>query len=121
MLIVSPASNTHECGSVTMSANTMGSSVYLRTPFRAFLLAASNAALISSTLAAFFKLTVKSVRDPVGVGTRRAVPSSLPFIDSITSDVARAAPVEVGTILIAAPRARRRSLCGPSTRFWSPV
>ena len=32
-----------------------------------------------------------------------------------------AAPVEVGTMLIAAARARRRSLCGPSCRFWSWV
>ena len=49
---------------------------------------------------------------PVGIGTRSDVPSSLPFIDSITRRVARAAPVEVGTMLIAAARARRRSLWG---------
>src|SRR5467141_1441754 len=35
--------------------------------------------------------------------------------------MALAAPVEVGTMLIAAARARRRSLCGPSCRFWSWV
>src|ERR687893_1702221 len=35
--------------------------------------------------------------------------------------MAFAAPVEVGTMLIAAARARRRSLCGPSCRFWSWV
>ena len=34
----------------------------------------------------------------------------------MTSPVARAAPVEVGTMLIAAARARRASLWGPSTR-----
>ena len=60
-------------------------------------------------------MALKSVIEPVGTGTRSDVPSSLPFIDSSTSDVARAAPVLVGTMLIAAPRARRRSLCGPST------
>src|SRR4029079_11215901 len=32
-----------------------------------------------------------------------------------------AAPVDVGTMLMAAARARRRSLCGPSTSIWSPV
>jgi glyceraldehyde 3-phosphate dehydrogenase len=31
------------------------------------------------------------------------------------------APVEVGTRFSAAARARRRSLCGPSSRFWSAV
>ena len=41
----------------------------------------------------FLRLAVKSVIDPVGTGTRNDVPSSLPFIDSITSAVARAAPV----------------------------
>src|SRR3954447_119745 len=35
--------------------------------------------------------------------------------------MAFAAPVEVGTMLSAAARARRRSLCGPSCRFWSCV
>ena len=38
------------------------------------------------------------------------MPSSLPFIDSSTRPVARAAPVDVGMMLIAAARARRRSL-----------
>src|SRR3954447_18122001 len=32
--------------------------------------------------------------------------------------MALAAPVEVGTMFSAAARARRRSLCGPSCRFW---
>ena len=36
-------------------------------------------------------------------------------------EVAFAAPVEVGTMFSAAARARRRSLCGPSCRFWSAV
>ena len=85
--------------------------MYLRMPFRAPLAAAErNAALISSTDAAVFRFAVKSVMDPVGTGTRSAVPSSLPFIDAMTRLVARAAPVEVGMMLIAAPRARRRSL-----------
>ena len=69
-----------------------------------------NAALICATDAAVFRLAVKSTIEPVGTGTRNDVPSSLPFIDSSTSAVARAAPVLVGTMLIAAPRARRRSL-----------
>ena len=35
--------------------------------------------------------------------------------------MARAAPVEVGTMLMAPARARRRSLWSPSTSIWSPV
>ena len=35
--------------------------------------------------------------------------------------MARAAPVLVGIIESAPARARRRSLCGASTRFWSAV
>ena len=85
------------------------------------LAALAKAALISSTLASLARMALKSVIEPVGTGTRIDVPSSLPFIDSSTSDVARAAPVLVGTMLIAAARARRRSLCGPSTSCWSPV
>ena len=38
-----------------------------------------------------------------------------------TRPVARAAPVEVGTMFTAAARARRRSEWGPSTSDWSPV
>ena len=35
--------------------------------------------------------------------------------------MARAAPVDAGTMLMAAARARRRSLWGRSSRFWSLV
>mgnify|MGYP003541528474 CR=1 FL=1 len=34
---------------------------------------------------------------------------------------ALAAPVEAGMMFAAAARARRGSLCGPSTKFWSFV
>ncbi len=83
--------------------------------------ALAKAALISSTVASVARMALKSVIEPVGTGTRSDVPSSLPFIDAITSAVERAAPVLVGTMLMAAPRARRRSLWGPSTSIWSPV
>ena len=121
MLIVRSASKTQLCGLPTTSLDTIGSVQYSSTPRSGPLAAAANAALISSTDACDLRLATKSVIDPVGNGTRNEVPSSLPFIDSITRLVARAAPVEVGVMLIAAPRARRRSLCGPSTNIWSPV
>ena len=55
------------------------------------------------------------------VGTRIAVPSSLPFNAGSTSPTARAAPVEVGISDSAAARARLTSLCSVSCRLWSPV
>ena len=64
---------------------------------------------------------VKSVMEPAGSGTRNDVPSRCPFMAASTRPVARAAPVPVGTMLFAAARARRRSLCGRSRRFWSLV
>ena len=64
---------------------------------------------------------MKSVIEPSGTGTRREVPSSRPFIDSSTRLVARAAPVELGMMLMAAARASRRSFDGPSTSDWVPV
>ena len=76
---------------------------------------------MASAVASLFSWAVKSVIEPVGTGTRRAVPSRRPSIDCMTRLVARAAPVEVGMMLMAAARARRRSLCGPSTSDWSPV
>ena len=66
-------------------------------------------------------MKVRSVAEPVGIGTRIAKPSSLPLSSGSTRLTALAAPVEVGTTLSAAARARRRSLCGPSCRFWSWV
>src|SRR5919112_202374 len=79
------------------------------------------AALTPSTLVSRDTLTVRSVAEPVGTGTRIAYPSSLPLSSGSTRPIALAAPVDVGTMLSAAARARRRSLCGPSCRFWSCV
>ena len=45
--------------------------------------------------------------ETLGVGTRNATPLSLPFRSGKTNATALAAPVEVGTILTAAARARR--------------
>ncbi len=50
-----------------------------------------------------------------------AKPLSLPFSSGSTRPTALAAPVLVGTRLMAAERARRRSECGASSSRWSPV
>ncbi len=83
--------------------------------------ALANAWLTSATVTGPGITAVKSVMEPSGTGTRSALPSSLPFMDGSTSPVARAAPVEAGMMLMAAARARRRSLWGRSSRFWSLV
>ena len=66
-------------------------------------------------------MATRSVIDPSGTGTRSESPSRRPSTSGSTSPVARAAPVVVGTMLIAAPRDRRGSLCRASTRCWSSV
>src|SRR6476469_9103673 len=121
MTLVRPESKMHEDGSVTMSADTMGSSVYFRKPLSGPSAAAFMTALTSSTVVSRPASKVRSVAEPVGTGTRRAYPSSLPLSWGSTRPMALAAPVDVGTTLSAAARARRRSLCGPSWRFWSWV
>ena len=82
---------------------------------------ARKAASISSTVVARSASIVRSTSEPVGVGTRTAMPFRRPSSSGMTSPTARAAPVLVGTRLMAAARARRRSLCGPSQRLWSAV
>ena len=59
--------------------------------------------------------------DTLGVGTRRAIPLILPFMEGMTRATALAAPVVVGTMFSAAARARRRSRWDASSRRWSPV
>ncbi len=111
MAMVSSESKVQLAGEPTMSDDTIGSSVYTSTfaigPDAA---AARNASLTSATVTSRLRTATKSVMEPSGTGTRSAAPSSLPFIDSSTSDVARAAPDDAGTMFAAAARARRRSL-----------
>jgi len=64
----------------------------------------------SSNSGVFLRFAVKSTNETLGVGTRIDVPSSLPFISGITKPMALAAPVDVGIMLTAAERARRKSL-----------
>ena len=119
--MVRPASKMEECASPTMSMDTMGSVWYSKMPASGPSAAAFIAALIASTVAGFSSSTVRSTIEPSGVGTRVAKPSSLPLSSGSTSDTARAAPVVVGIMDMAAARARRRSLCGRSRIFWSLV
>ncbi len=90
-----------------MSLETTGSSVTCRIPLYSGLLAASFKALsTSSTLTSRFRRNVKSDKEPTGTGTRIASPLKIPLSGGNASAAAMVAPVEVGTILRAAARAR---------------
>ena len=99
------------CGFPIMSELTIGSSVYSKTPFIFPSAADFIAALTSSAVTDFPNVATKSTIEPSGTGTRRAKPLSLPSSSGITFPTARAAPVVVGMMFIAAARARRGSLC----------
>ena len=100
-----------------MSMLTIGSVLYSKIPFIGPSAAAFITAFTCSTEAAFFKVHVKSVTEPSGIGTLIAFPFNLPFKWGNTNPTALAAPVLVGTMLYAAARARRKSLCGASAKF----
>ena len=65
---------------------------------------------------------MRSTTDTFGVGTRKAMPVSLPLSSGITRPTALAAPVEEGMMFWPAPRPPRQSFTeGPSTVFWVAV
>ncbi|EKF32290.1 hypothetical protein MOQ_003863, partial [Trypanosoma cruzi marinkellei] len=84
-------------------------------PFSSPSEAALMAAQICSYVAGLSRRAVRSTTDTFGVGTRNAMPASLPFRAGITFPTALAAPVAEGMMFCAAPRPPRQSLCdGPS-------
>merc|ERR1719486_1483166 len=90
----------------------------LRTPFIVVSDASLIAATMSSMLASFSSLHVKSTTDTSGVGTRNAIPVSFPLRDGMTLPTALAAPVADGMMFCDAQRPPRQSLPpreGPST------
>src|SRR5690349_20440054 len=96
--MVSGLSKMQEYGDSLMSVETRGAVEYWRYGESGPLLAAASyAAFTSSTVTSRASWTVRSVSDPVATGARTDVPSSLPFRSGITSPIARAAPVDVGT------------------------
>merc|ERR1719163_1526245 len=114
-----PASKIDERESEMKSFDTTWSSVYPMIPLysgdSAFALIS---ALISSIVAPFSSLHVRSTTETSGVGTRNAMPVSLPLRSGITLPTAFAAPVDEGMMFWPAPRPPRQSLPdGPSTVF----
>merc|ERR1719231_1219016 len=79
---------------------------------------ALTSAQIASYLVSFSRRTVRSTTETSGVGTRHAMPVSLPLSSGSTLPTALAAPVEAGMMFWPAPRPPRQSLPdGPSTVF----
>ena len=58
--------------------------------------------IILSTVVFLFNSKTKSTTEPVDTGTLIAAPCNLPFKLGITLPIALAAPVDAGTILLAA-------------------
>merc|ERR1719476_1296396 len=113
-----PTSKIEDDLQLTKSVDTTSSSVQSRTPFMSPAAASFTAATISSYLAGFSKRHVKSTTDTSGVGTRNAMPVSLPFTEGRTLPTALAAPVDDGMMFCEAQRPPRQSfppLEGPST------
>src|SRR5438477_105233 len=83
--------------------------------------ASRKASLTVCGVAGFSSSATRSTTETLAVGTRMAMPSSLPLSLGSTRPTAVAAPVVVGIMLTAPARARRRSLCGKSWIGWSLV
>ena len=117
MTLVYALSTIDECEFLRKSMDTSSSSVTARMPFSLPFAASFSAAFTASPVVFFSTMALRSTSETFGVGTRMAMPSNFPFSSGITSPTALAAPVLVGIIDTAAARARRRSLCGRSSRF----
>mmetsp|Transcript_53638 Transcript_53638/g.131438 ORF Transcript_53638/g.131438 Transcript_53638/m.131438 type:complete len:271 (+) Transcript_53638:149-961(+) len=117
-LIEAPESKMDERVSPMMSLLTSSSSVKPMMPLSGPSAASLMAAQISSSVAAFSVRTVRSTTLASGVGTRNAMPVSLPSTAGITLPTALAAPVDAGMIDCMAPRPERQLLAlGASTVF----
>merc|ERR1719471_1341667 len=92
---------------LTKSVDTTSSSVKSRMPCMGPAAASLMAATMSSYLAGFSSLQVKSTTDTSGVGTRNAMPVSFPFRAGSTFPTAFAAPVEEGMMFCDAQRPPR--------------
>src|SRR5918993_4969789 len=111
-------------GSLTMSAETSGSSATARIPwYRSLVASCRSTSLTSSAVVSRPTTKTTSAMDPTTTGPRTETPSKRPSMAGSALAVAVAAPVLEGTKLWAAARPRRRSLAPPglSTRAWVAV
>merc|ERR550525_1659408 len=113
-----PTSKMDDALHVWKSVDTTSSSVQSKTPFMSPAALSLIAATMSSYFAPFARRQVRSTTDTSGVGTRKAMPVSLPFTSGSTLPTALAAPVDDGMMFCDAHRPPRQSLPprdGPST------
>merc|ERR1719373_486001 len=103
------ASNTVEHVSPTKSDETTWSSVYPTTPLAYVSDASFTSALMSSYVVGVSSSHVRSTTETSTVGTRKAMPVSLPFITGYAFATALAAPVDDGMMLAEAARPARQS------------
>src|SRR5919112_9290 len=119
--MVSCESKMHEALLPTMSLETSGASEYSRMSESSPSAADRKAAFTSSADASLEMRATKSVMEPSATGTRIDIPSTLPCSSGLITPAVRAAPVDVGTMLLGAERARLGSLWAASRRLWSLV
>merc|ERR1719254_238402 len=103
------ASKTVEHVSPMKSDETTWSSVYPTIPLAYVSEASFTSALMASYVVGFSSMHVRSTTDTSTVGTRKAMPVSLPFMTGYAFATALAAPVEDGMILADAARPARQS------------
>merc|ERR1719389_860880 len=117
------ASKTVEHVSPTKSEETTWSSVYPTTPLASACEARFTSALISSYVVGVSSSHVRSTTNTSTVGTRNAMPVSLPFMTGYAFATALAAPVDDGMMLAEAVRPARQSLpfIELSTTIWEAV
>merc|ERR1719428_1816193 len=122
-MIPASASKTVEHVSPTKSEDTTWSSVYPTMPLPSSIEARLTSALISSYVVGFSSSHVRSTTDTSTVGTRNAMPVSLPFMTGYAFATALAAPVEDGMMLAEAARPARQSapFMELSTTAWEAV
>ena len=96
------------------SEDTIGSSLYPNDSEAAAFIAALIPSFVTSVP---LTTAVRIVVDPVGTGTLCAEPISFPFNSGITSPIAFAAPVELGTIFA---RSEERRVGKECRSRWSP-
>merc|ERR1719191_50364 len=99
MTMVREPSTQEEESDLRKSTETRGSLEISSTPFMGPSQAFWKAALTSSAVMPFFSaLMTRSTTETLGVGTRRAIPLSLPLREGSTRETAEAAPVVVGGV-----------------------
>ena len=110
-----------DSGRPLKSEETSGASDTAKISHNSPFAAARKASFKSSAEIGFSNMQARSSSETFPTGARTASPDIFPANSGITSPMESAAPVEVGISDAPAARARRKSRCVPSVKFWSEV